>query len=103
MTILGKTVFYTGWGTLATTLSYVLLTRKNTITPVSPSDHIFHSTLFARYNPNNSPSTNDVCLRRVPLGKIRPELLEAAERGETGLVERFCAGVWGGWGEWQHY
>lgn len=103
MTILGKTIFYTGWGTLGGTLGYVLLTRKNRIQPVDPSDYIFNTTLFARYNPNNAPATNDICIRKVPIGKIRPELLEAAEKGQTTLVERFCAGVWSGWGEWTHW
>ena len=99
MPFLGKTVFYTGWGTLGATLGYVFLTRKNRIQPVPPTDYIYNTTLFARYNPDNRPATNDICLRKVPIGKIKPELLEAAEKGETALVERFCAGVWSGWGE----
>lgn len=99
MTLLGKSIFYTGWGTLGGTLGYVFWTRKNRIQPVSPTDYIFNSTLFARYNPNNAPATNDVCLRNVPMARIKPELLEAAEKGQTTLVERFCAGVWSGWGE----
>lgn len=99
MSFRSKAIFYTGWGALGGTLGYVLLTRKNKIQPVSPSDYIYNTTLFARYNPNNTPATNDVCIRKVPLKKIKPELLEAAEKGETTLVERFCAGVWSGWGE----
>ena len=98
MTILGKTIFYTGWGTLGGTLGYVFWTRKNRIQPVSPTDYIFNTTLFARYNPNNAPVTQDICLRRVPLSKIKPELLEAEKRGEGKLVEAFCQGVWGGIG-----
>lgn len=99
MSFFSKAVFYTGWGTLGGTLGYVALTRKNKIQPVSPTDYIFNSTQFARYNPSNLPATNDVCVRKVPVGKIKPELLESAEKGETTLVERFCAGVWSGWGE----
>lgn len=33
----------------------------------------------------------DLCVRRVPLTKIKPDLLEK----EGKLVEKFCAGVWG--------
>lgn len=71
------------------------MTRNSKVMPIPPSDYIFANTLFARYNPNNNPVTQDICVRKVPLDKIKPELLEQ----EGKLVEAFCAGVWGGLGE----
>ena len=35
-------------------------------------------------------------MRKVPLSKIKPQLLEKEKEGK--LVEAFCAGVWGGYG-----
>lgn len=83
-----------GWGSLATAGSFVWMTRNSKVMPIPPSDYIFANTLFARYNPNNNPVTQDICVRKVPLDKIKPELLEQ----EGKLVEAFCAGVWGGLG-----
>lgn len=57
-------------------------------------DYLFNSTLFARYNPNNAPVTQDLAVRRVPLSQIKPELLEKDGK----LAEAFCAGVWSGLG-----
>jgi hypothetical protein len=84
----------TGYTTLGASAGYALWTRKCTIVDVPRDDYIFQSTLFTRHNPNDSPVTQDLCLRRVPLEKIRPELLQ--EDGK--LVQAFCAGVWSGWG-----
>lgn len=61
---------------------------------MQPTDYLFNHTLYARYNPENNPTTADVCVRRVPLDKIKPEYLEK----EGKLAERFCAGVWSGFG-----
>ncbi|KAK5174073.1 uncharacterized protein LTR77_001153 [Saxophila tyrrhenica] len=83
-----------GWGSLATTLSYVLATRKSKIHPLDTSDYLMGTSLFARFNPYDNPVTRDVCIRRVPLSKIKPELLEQ----EGALVQSFCQGVWSGWG-----
>lgn len=92
MGIFRTTIVAAGWGSLAVTGTFVTLTRKCRIEPVDPTDYIFNHTLYARYNPHNSPATQDVCLRRVPLDRIRPELLER----EGALAEAFCAGVWSG-------
>lgn len=51
-----------------------------------------------RNNPNRNPATQDICVRKVPLGSIKPNLLEKADEGK--LVEAFCAGVWSGIGEY---
>lgn len=58
------------------------------------SDHIFHSTYHRKFNPLQNPTLHDLCVRTVPLSEINPSLLE----NEGKLVEKFCAGVWGGWG-----
>ncbi|KAF2860652.1 hypothetical protein K470DRAFT_257661 [Piedraia hortae CBS 480.64] len=83
-----------GWGTAATTGSFFWATRHCTIKPIPPTDYIFQNTLYARSNPNESPVSQDVCVRTVPLNKIKPELLSQEGR----LVEAFCAGIWGGVG-----
>jgi hypothetical protein len=62
--------------------------------PLSPSDPIFTSAAYLRNNPNRNPATQDLCVRKVPLSKIKPQLLEK----EGKLTEAFCAGVWGGLG-----
>ena len=95
MGIIRTTLAFTGWTGFGATAGYVLWTRQNRIVDVPPSDYLLNTTLYARYNPNNSPITQDLCLRRVPLSKIKPELLEK----EGKLAEAFCAGVWSGWGQ----
>jgi hypothetical protein len=61
------------------------------------TDPIFSSTAYKPYkrnDPNRNPATQDLCVTKVPLSKIKPQLLEK----EGKLVEAFCAGVWGGSG-----
>lgn len=41
----------------------------------------------------------DVCVRRLPLYQIRPDLLEDDKKGGGKLVEAFCSGIYGGRGE----
>ncbi|KAK6441833.1 hypothetical protein LTR95_001942 [Oleoguttula sp. CCFEE 5521] len=94
MGIITKTIGLTGWASLAAAGTFVAFTRKSRIENIPPTDYIFNSTLFRRYNPKNSPVTQDICIRRVPLASIKPELLEA----EGKLAEAFCAGVWSGIG-----
>ena len=99
MGILSRATALSGWTALSATLGYTAWTRRSKIEALSPHDYLFGTTLFARYNPNNAPTTSDLCLRRVPLDQIQPELLEDANRGGTKLVESFCAGLWSGWGK----
>ncbi|KAF2172487.1 hypothetical protein M409DRAFT_50178 [Zasmidium cellare ATCC 36951] len=94
MGIFQKTIAATGWTTLGAAAGYVAWTRKSKIVDVPPTDYLFNHTLYARYNPNNAPVTQDLCVRKVPLDKIRPELLEH----EGKLVEAFSAGLWSGLG-----
>ncbi|KAI5798840.1 hypothetical protein EDC01DRAFT_649469 [Geopyxis carbonaria] len=82
-----------GVGTVAA--SFGALTLGSTFVPISPlTDELFKTSYYAKYNPNNNPTLHDVCVKKVPLSKIKPELLE--KKGS--LVEVFCAGVWGGAG-----
>nr|POF26083.1 hypothetical protein CFP56_22231 [Quercus suber] len=96
MGIVRTALAITGYGSLAATTGFIAWTRKCRFADVSPTDHIYNTTLFARYNPNNAPVTQDICLRRIALDQIKPALLEKADDGK--LVEAFCAGVWGGIG-----
>src|SRR4051812_15008525 len=75
--------------------SFAIWTRNSPVHPLGPEDPLLASAAYAHQNPNRNPQMKDVCVRRVPLDRIRPELLER----EGGLVEAFCAGVWSGWGE----
>ena len=95
MGVLRTTLALSGWGSFGVAAGYVLWTRQTKIVEVPPNDYIFNHTLFARYNPNNAPVTQGLCVRRVPLDKLRPELIEQ----EGKLVEAFCAGVWSGPGK----
>ena len=74
---------------------WVIWTRNSKFVPISSSDPIFTSPAYLRNNPNRNPTTQDLCVRKVPLSKIKPQLLEK----EGKLAEAFCAGVWGGLGE----
>jgi len=82
------------YGTIAGAGGWALYTRKSNFVPLSTSDYIYNTTFYARNNPERNPATADLCVRRVPLSEIKPEYLEK----EGKLVERFCAGVWGGLG-----
>jgi len=82
------------YGTIAGAGGWALYTRKSNFVPLSTSDYIYNTTFYARNNPERNPATADLCVRRVPLSEIKPEYLEK----EGKLVEKFCAGVWGGLG-----
>ncbi|KAJ6012365.1 hypothetical protein N7499_004250 [Penicillium canescens] len=76
-----------------------LWTRHCYFEPFGPeNDPIFQSDHYKRLNPENHPSLKDSCVRKVPLSQIPPELVEDTLKGGSKLVERFCAGVWGGYG-----
>lgn len=87
-------------GTLAVlfgTSSY--LTRDTFFRDFSPqSDSLFSTDTYKRANPHGNDTLHDLCVRRVPLGRLRPELREDASRGGSRLVREFCRGAWGGRG-----
>jgi len=74
--------------------AFVFGTRNSHFVPLLASDPIFSSKSYLKYNPEKNPATQDFCVKKVPLSKIKPELLEKDGK----LVEAFCAGVWGGLG-----
>ncbi|KAF5019321.1 hypothetical protein F66182_8678 [Fusarium sp. NRRL 66182] len=80
---------------LGTSTTAAYLAAKNpVISPLPSNDPIWSTRLFRRGNPNGNPSTQDVCIKRVPFSKIRPELLSK----ESDLTLEFCRGLWSGWG-----
>ncbi|KAL2811428.1 hypothetical protein BJX63DRAFT_276479 [Aspergillus granulosus] len=81
------------YGTSVSLGAFFVATRKNVFVPLDPTDAIFQHRLFRELNPSNNPTLNDLCIRRIPISDIRPELFGK----EGGLVEAFCAGVWSGW------
>ncbi|KFA55285.1 hypothetical protein S40293_04926 [Stachybotrys chartarum IBT 40293] len=82
-------------GLLATSGSAAYLAARNpVIAPLPSSDPIWKSAIYKHHNPAGNPATQDVCIKRIPLSKVRPELLER----EGDLALEFCRGVWGGLG-----
>ncbi|KAJ2906942.1 hypothetical protein MKZ38_009805 [Zalerion maritima] len=88
--LLGTTILASGGfiGYLAATTSITA--------PLPAADPIWSSKPYSEYNVHRNPSTQDVVTKRIPVGRIRPELL--GELGPDALVTEFCRGVWGGWG-----
>jgi hypothetical protein len=83
-------------GLLATSGSAAFLAAKNpVIAPLTSDDGIWKSAVYRKHNPSKNPSTQDVCIKRIPLSKIRPELLQR----EGDLALEFCRGLWGGLGK----
>ncbi|KIL92214.1 hypothetical protein FAVG1_04622 [Fusarium avenaceum] len=78
----------------ASTAAAYLASQNPVISPLPANDPIWSSRLFRRANPNGNPATNDVCIKRIPFSKIRPELLKK----ENDLSLEFCRGLWSGWG-----
>ena len=81
-------------GGTATVGTFFWATRNDILVPLTPSDQIFHSSAYKKFNPSNNPTTDDLYIRKVPLSQLNPSLLE--KKGK--LAEAFCAGVWSGWG-----
>ena len=94
MGILRTALAVTGWSSLGTAVAFTAYTRKSKIYDMDPTDYLLGTTILARFNPYNNPAMKDICVRKVPIGQIRPELLE----NESKLTEAFCAGIWSGWG-----
>ncbi|KAA8643937.1 hypothetical protein EYZ11_006400 [Aspergillus tanneri] len=82
------------YGPAASVGAFFWTTRKSTFVPMTPSDPIFKSSFLRAQNPQQNPTSYDLCIRRVPLSEINPSLLEKKGR----LTEAFCAGIWSGWG-----
>jgi hypothetical protein len=72
---------------LASSFIYNRTKQSKIISPLSPTDPLFLSKFYLQNNPHKNPSTQDVCVRRVPASKIKPGLVEAFLR-ERGVQER---------------
>ena len=101
---LSKLLQGAGVALFASATTFYVWTKHCHFVPLSPSgDPIFRSAFYGKHNPASNPTTHDVCVRKLPLFKLRPELVEDAQKGGTKLVEGFCAGVWGGFGRFALY
>jgi hypothetical protein len=92
MGLIGKAVFSSLLGTAS--LAAFLAAKNPVISPLAAADPIWTSKLFKKHNPSANPATQDVCVRRIPLDKIRPELL----KNPGDLALEYCRGVWSGYG-----
>ncbi|OAA67807.1 hypothetical protein SPI_00002 [Niveomyces insectorum RCEF 264] len=88
-----RTTIFTGLLGTSSVAAY-LAARNPVVSPLSSSDSIWTSSLYKKYNPSKNPAIQDVCIKRLPLRKIRPELLQK----DGDLALEFCRGVWSGWG-----
>lgn len=70
------------------------MTAADQFTPAT--EPLFRSQWYKKFNPLQNPTTHDECIRRIPLFKLRPELVEDAQKGGSKLVEAFSQGIWGG-------
>lgn len=83
------------------TASFHLVTRKCYFEPFGPENgrSLYEHPLLTQINPWNKPGSADSCVREVPFDKLDKVTLEDAKKGGTKLVERFMAGMWGGFGK----
>ena len=82
-------------GLLGTSTAAAYLAATNPVfSPLDTSDPIWSSSIYKRHNPARNPATQDVCIKRIPFSKIRPELLQK----DGDLALEFCRGVWSGLG-----
>ncbi|KAM7191649.1 hypothetical protein V8F33_008745 [Rhypophila sp. PSN 637] len=88
-----KKTFYTGFLTGASVLGYLGATTT-VDSPLRRDDPLFTSKSFVKHNVYRNASTQDICTKRIPLDKIKPELLQK----EGALALELCRGVWGGLG-----
>jgi hypothetical protein len=65
------------------------------ITPLDQDDPLLKMDLLRRLNRYNNPLMSDLCIARIPLSKIRPELRD----DEAALGIEFCRALWSGWGK----
>lgn len=89
-----KRTLYTTALTGTALVGYIAGTTS-VICPIPRDDPIWTSKIFSRYNIHKNPTTQDVVIKRIPLDKIRPELLQK----DGDLALEFCRGIWAGWGK----
>lgn len=93
MGIIRKTVIGVTAGTAAA-VGYLRLSTS-IIAPIPLNDALYNSGVYKKYNSHRNAATNDICVKTIPLNRIRPELLQK----EGDLALEFCRGVWSGWGK----
>lgn len=64
----------------------------------SVSDPLARSSFVRDFNPYSNETLSDIYEARIPLAKIRPDLVLDFKRGGTKLIEQYCSGALGGWG-----
>jgi hypothetical protein len=81
--------------------TFHLVTRKCHFEPFGPENgkSLFQHPLLKQTNPWNKPVSYDSCVREVPFEKLDPTLIQDARNGGTQLIEKFIAGMWGGFGK----
>lgn len=95
MGVLFRTFLFSSAGSAG--LVAYLATKNQIVSPLASSDPIWTSSVYAKYNPSSNPATQDVCIKRIPMNKIRPDLLEHPNK----LALEYCRGVWSGFGRFQ--
>lgn len=95
MGIIKKTI-YTSALTTASVLGYLGATTT-LITPLPNDDPVWRSKSYARVNVHRNAAMHDVAVKRIPLDKIKPSLLQK----DGDLTVEFCRSVWGGLGTWR--
>lgn len=73
-------------------IGYLIATTTRQSLP--QDDEIWTSKIFTRLNPHRNPTMGDICQKRIPLAKIRPDL----RNNESALATEFCRGIWSGYG-----
>ncbi|KAK8000553.1 hypothetical protein PG990_013153 [Apiospora arundinis] len=69
-----------------------LVASTTLITPIPRDDPLWKSPTLKKLNHLENPVLADICIKRIPLSKIRPELLQ----DESKLTTEFARGVWSG-------
>jgi hypothetical protein len=98
--LLSKTLQGITVASLASVGAFFVYTKHDHVTPVDQftpdTEPLFQSKWYQKFNAYKNPTTHDEVVRRLPLFKLRPELVEDSQKGGSKLVEAFSQGVWGG-------
>ncbi len=93
-----KVLGVSGIGAVTSIAGFFVWTKHCDMQDLPATDPLFSSAAYKHFNPRTNPSMSDVCVRRLPLHQIRPDLLDDDRRGGGKLVETFCGGIYGGKG-----
>ena len=93
-----KLTTLSAFGAFGGVTSFFVWTKHCDMEDLPTSDPLFSSSYYHKFNPNGNASMRDVCVRRIPLFQIRPDLLADDKKGGGKLVETFAGGIFGGTG-----